>query len=232
MIVQVRQPLKNYSKTKKKKKPHVLELNISRISYLNCDMSLALVFTSSSGWGQCSTLSSPRVRRDCTDVPKTLWTKSSENKGGARAASSLPWLEESSGRCKVTWGGWQPSWWSRTPSRPRLRLICWYRSSRLCPSEMALSPARFELPFNAHFADLQTPALIQTDVDIIKRAGYFRLGWKRFYPLKGWRSLSSRMEWRSGRRLKCVLTAAVPLEAGPSVDETHQRSSGKRRQER
>lgn len=45
----------------------------------------------------------------------------------------------------------------------------------LCLSEMAMSPAIFELRLNARSADLQTPARIPTDVDIIKRAGYF--GW-------------------------------------------------------
>lgn len=45
----------------------------------------------------------------------------------------------------------------------------------LCLSEMAMSPAIFELCLNARSADLQTPARIRTDVDVIKRAGYF--GW-------------------------------------------------------
>lgn len=44
----------------------------------------------------------------------------------------------------------------------------------LCLSEMAMSPAIFEPRLNARSADLQTPARIRTDVDIIKRAEYFR----------------------------------------------------------
>lgn len=44
----------------------------------------------------------------------------------------------------------------------------------LCLSEMAMSPAISEPRLNARSADLQTPARIATDVDIIKRAGYFR----------------------------------------------------------
>lgn len=52
----------------------------------------------------------------------------------------------------------------------------------LCLSEMAMSPAIFELPF---FGDLQTPGLIHTDVDIIKRAWYFRWDESAFNHWKG-----------------------------------------------
>lgn len=51
-----------------------------------------------------------------------------------------------------------------------------------------------------------------------QKSRLLQMGWKRFYPLKGWRSLSSRTALGSGRRLECVLTMAAPLEAGPSVD--------------
>lgn len=50
---------------------------------------------------------------------------------------------------------------------------------------MAMSPASFELAFNARFADLQTPALIPTDADIIKRAGYFSWDESAFIHRRG-----------------------------------------------
>lgn len=188
VIEKVWQPLKNYSK--QKKPPHVLVSHISLISYLNCDMSIALVFTSSSEVSVLLFLS--RVCRDFTDAHKLC----KQNQLRTNKVHMQRFASPGCRILKVDVKSHGADGKPRDDCLPRADLgsvssagsvspgsaLPW---ASLCPSEMAMSPASFELPFNARFADLQTPALIHTDVDIIKRAGYFRWDESAFIHWRG-----------------------------------------------